>query len=84
MGSCYFFKQPSIPAELDQAVAAVEGSCVCAVRYRGSEPTILKRLPNKSIDHAFPLEFIGSTYAQRPILSTPNPGFLESLFRRFK
>ena len=52
-GSCYFIKQPTIPSEIDQAVAAVNDSCVCAVRYRGSDPAILTRISPMSVDHPF-------------------------------
>jgi len=52
-GSCYFIKQPTTPAEIDQAVAAVQESCVCAVRYRGSDPAILCRISPMSVDNPF-------------------------------
>jgi hypothetical protein len=52
-GSCFFIKQPSTPGEIDQAVAAVTSSCVCAVRYRGNDASILVRLSPMSVDHPF-------------------------------
>jgi len=42
--SCYFRRQPSTPAEVDQAVRAVWVSCCRAVRYRGSDPDIQKKI----------------------------------------
>jgi len=41
---CFFLRQPRTPAELDQAILAMEGSEVCALRYRGNDPKILERL----------------------------------------
>ncbi len=41
---CYFRKQPETALELIHAVKAVEGSCCGAVRYRGSDPEIIKKL----------------------------------------
>ncbi len=52
-GGCYFIKQPSTPQELDQAIAAVDASCVCAVRYRGNDPAVLVRISPMSVDHPF-------------------------------
>lgn len=51
--SCYFIKQPSTDEELRQAVAAVNASCVCAVRYRGNDPQILSQISPMSVDHPF-------------------------------
>ena len=42
--SCYFERQPSTPAEVEQAIRAVWVSCCRAVRYRGSDPEIQRRL----------------------------------------
>src|SRR6266850_4397296 len=41
---CYFQRQPTSPREVEQAIQAVHLSCCQAVRYRGSDPTILRRL----------------------------------------
>jgi len=38
---CYFRQQPISPAEVEKAIQAVHFSCCKAVRYRGSDPTIL-------------------------------------------
>jgi hypothetical protein len=43
-GHCYFKKQPQTEMELDQAVSALMVSCICALRYGGTEEKILKRL----------------------------------------
>jgi hypothetical protein len=41
---CYFRRQPTSPAELEQAIQAVHVSCCAAVRYRGSNSAVLRRL----------------------------------------
>lgn len=41
---CYFKKQPSTPEELERAIWAVAVGCCGAVRYGGSDETILERL----------------------------------------
>jgi hypothetical protein len=48
--SCYFIKQPSTAAEVDQAIAATEASCCNAVRYRGKDPVLLVRISSASVD----------------------------------
>lgn len=42
--SCYFRRQPATPAEVEQAVLAVWASCCEAVRYRGVDPDVQRRL----------------------------------------
>lgn len=42
--SCYFQRQPSTSEEFDQAVRALCVSCCGAVRYRGTDPTVQKKL----------------------------------------
>lgn len=44
MSHCYFKKQPEKSEEVDQAIAAMEISCVQSLRYAGNDPAILKRL----------------------------------------
>lgn len=41
---CYFRRQPTTLAEQGQAIRAVWASCCGAVRYKGNDPGILKRL----------------------------------------
>lgn len=41
---CYFKKQPETPEEVQQAVNAMSVSCIEALRYRGTNETILKQL----------------------------------------
>jgi len=41
---CRFLRQPETPAEVDQAIAAVNASCCGAVQYLGDDPVILKRM----------------------------------------
>jgi hypothetical protein len=41
---CYFKKQPETPAEVEQAIKAINGSCCGALRYAGADPEIIKRL----------------------------------------
>jgi hypothetical protein len=40
----FFRKQPETPEELDQAIAAMDVSCVHNLRYGGDDRAILKRL----------------------------------------
>lgn len=42
--SCYFKRQPTSPAEIDQAIAALRTSCCGALRYGGKDPEIRRRL----------------------------------------
>lgn len=41
---CYFKKQPSTPEELRQAIEAIAISCCGAIRYKGKDSEICKRL----------------------------------------
>ena len=43
-GRCYFRHQPQNEAELDQAICALWVSCIGAIRYRGTDEMVLKRL----------------------------------------
>lgn len=47
--SCFFRKQPATPEELDGVIAAMEVSCVPALRYAGDDPEILRRLREKGL-----------------------------------
>ena len=42
----YFVRQPSTPGEVEQACRALEVCCVNALRYRGQDPAIIRRLGN--------------------------------------
>ncbi|HKN66013.1 MAG TPA: hypothetical protein VJW73_07035, partial [Gemmatimonadaceae bacterium] len=42
----YFIRQPSTPDDVDRACRAAMVCCVSAVRYRGQDPTIIRRLGN--------------------------------------
>src|SRR3954447_12183141 len=42
--ACFFRKQPTTPEELNQVIAAMQVSCVPALRYAGADPEILQRL----------------------------------------
>lgn len=52
--SCYFRRQPETPDEFDRAVRAVWVACCRAVRYRGQDPNVQRKLielgQRKSID----------------------------------
>jgi hypothetical protein len=41
---CYFRRQPQTPAEIDQAISAISVSEMSALRYGGSDPTIIEKL----------------------------------------
>jgi hypothetical protein len=43
-GRCYFKQQPQNEGELDQAISALWVSCISAIRYRGTDEAVLKRL----------------------------------------
>lgn len=43
-GHCYFKCQPQTPEEVEHAIYAVGVSCVEAVRYKGNDSEILKRI----------------------------------------
>ena len=48
---CFFRRQPETSEELDQAIAAMEVSCVENIRYGGNDSTILKRLCEMGYRH---------------------------------
>ncbi len=48
---CYFKRQPATPKESEQAVEAVRHSCVEALRYGGTNASILARLRAKGCGH---------------------------------
>jgi hypothetical protein len=45
--SCFFERQPSTLAELNQAIGAVSVSCCRAVRYRGSDFYVQRELKKR-------------------------------------
>lgn len=49
--TCRFFKQPETQEELDRVLEAMWGSCVEAVRYRGTDPEILRQIEEKGLSH---------------------------------
>ena len=49
--SCYFKKQPSGEAEVKLAIDACEVSCMQAVRYGGSDPTIIQEFIRRGLPH---------------------------------
>lgn len=48
---CFFAQQPQTSEELDQAINALEVSCIENIRYSGSDPAILKRLCEMGYRH---------------------------------
>ena len=48
---CFFNRQPQTEEELDRAIRAVEVSCVENLRYRGTDPAILKKLSEMGYRH---------------------------------
>ncbi len=59
-GVCYFKKQPETPEEVRQAIDAMSVSCIEALRYRGKNETILKRLCEIGLDHLCDEKAVGS------------------------
>ena len=49
--TCRFFKQPESQEELDQVLEAMWGSCVEAVRYRGTDKEILRQIKKSGLSH---------------------------------
>jgi len=47
----YFVKQPETAEEITQAIAAARICCTEAVRYRGKDKSIIKRLPSELSDY---------------------------------
>ena len=43
-GGCYFFKQPVTSEEYRQAIRAISVSCGSAVRYKGSDPQVMREV----------------------------------------
>jgi hypothetical protein len=52
----YFVRQPETPEEVERACRALEVCCVAALRYGGTEPSIIRRLGNDPLycDHLLP------------------------------
>ena len=48
---CIFRRQPETPEEVEQAIRAMNVSCVENLRYRGTDPAILKRLDDMGKGH---------------------------------
>ena len=48
---CFFARQPETPEEVSHAIKALAVSCVENLRYRGSDPKILKRLCEMGYRH---------------------------------
>jgi hypothetical protein len=48
--NCRFFKQPENEDELEQVIQAMLGSCVSALRYRGTDQLVLKRLESLKLE----------------------------------
>jgi len=48
---CFYKRQPQTTAELDEAVLAMEISCIENLRYGGTDPEILKRLRDRGLSH---------------------------------
>jgi hypothetical protein len=51
---CFFKKQPISPAELEQAIQAVNVCCCGAYRYSGNDPKVISRLDSSACDNAKP------------------------------
>jgi len=49
--TCHFFKQPETQDELDAVLDAMRGSCVEAVRYRGTDEEILRQIKERRLSH---------------------------------
>ena len=49
--SCRFVKQPETQEELDRVLEAMWGSCVEALRYRGTDAEILRQIINQGLSH---------------------------------
>jgi len=45
---CYFKRQPCTPEEISHAIEAIKVSCCGAVRYGGSDPAIIARVPSEA------------------------------------
>eukprot|EP00112_Aurelia_sp_Birch-Aquarium-sp1_P011799 Seg24814.1 transcript_id=Seg24814.1/GoldUCD/mRNA.D3Y31 product="hypothetical protein" protein_id=Seg24814.1/GoldUCD/D3Y31 len=48
---CHIYKQPETSEELDTVIEAMEGSCVQAIRYCGTDIAILKKLISHDLAH---------------------------------
>jgi hypothetical protein len=48
---CIWKKQPESPAELEQACAAFDASCLACYRYAGEDQSIMQRLGPEYCDH---------------------------------
>jgi hypothetical protein len=46
---CFFRRQPETPAEIEQAISAICVSEMCALRYGGTDPTIVTKLREKQL-----------------------------------
>jgi hypothetical protein len=51
MEHCIWKKQPETPAEVERAIAVLEGQELMCHRYAGRDPEILKRLSSTCCDY---------------------------------
>ena len=49
--SCHIAKQPENDEELNLVLEAMHGSCVEAIRYRGTDPQVLTKLSSLGLHH---------------------------------
>lgn len=47
---CYFKKQPTTPEELQRAIAALQVCCCGALRYAGSDESVLRKLREAGLE----------------------------------
>jgi hypothetical protein len=48
--SCFFKEQPRTKEQIDKAIEILKVSCIDAIRYRGKDPEILKRLKDLGLE----------------------------------
>ncbi len=84
---CYFRRQPTNDAEVDEAIAGMSASCCGAVQYRGSDKRVLIKI-SRSDTYPFLRPSVGAITVKaamnRPIVSEPETGFIARLLKRFR
>jgi hypothetical protein len=71
---CIFRRQPSTPAEVEQAIRAMDVSCVENLRYGGTDPVVLERLRVMGMAHLCDItQRSEPTPGKRPVPPEPQP-----------
>jgi hypothetical protein len=70
---CYFRRQPQTPDEIERAISAMCVSEMCALRYGGTDPTIIAKLRARQLGSHCDHTPEGQAWIRRPSLQPAPP-----------